>query len=130
MPGLSIAPDSCDWWAELWSDAARGRGLSDSERYPTGSWLKAALVRFPLYPPVEDLSCFRSRLRYCQRLRTAVHQIDLVAKGIRMKNGFLMIGGLCAAIAALVVVESRRRKPVEELAHKLEVAWADHHTVV
>lgn len=47
-----------------------------------------------------------------------------------MKSALLMIGGLCAAVAALVVLESKREKPVEELAHKLEVAWADHHTVV
>ena len=47
-----------------------------------------------------------------------------------MKSALLMFGGLCAAVAALVVLESKREKPVEELAHKLEVAWADHHTVV
>lgn len=47
-----------------------------------------------------------------------------------MRKALLMIGGLCAAVAALVVLESKRPKPVEVLAHKLEVAWADHHTVV
>lgn len=47
-----------------------------------------------------------------------------------MKSALLMIGGVCAAVAALVVLESRRQRPVEELAHKLEEAWADHRTVV
>ncbi len=46
-----------------------------------------------------------------------------------MKGAFLMIGGVCAAMAALLVLQSRRRQPVERLAHRLEVAWADHHTV-
>ena len=47
-----------------------------------------------------------------------------------MKKAFMVLGGLCAAAATLVVLESKRKRPVEELAHKLEVAWADHHTVV
>ena len=47
-----------------------------------------------------------------------------------MKSVLLAIGGLCAAVAALMVLESKRVKPVEVLAHNLEVAWADHHTVV
>ena len=47
-----------------------------------------------------------------------------------MKTAFLVIGGLCAAFAALAVLESKnKQRPVEELAHKLEAAWADHHTV-
>lgn len=47
-----------------------------------------------------------------------------------MKSALLVIGGFCAALAALVLLESNRKKPVAELAHRLEVAWADHHTVV
>ncbi len=47
-----------------------------------------------------------------------------------MKNVLLVLGGLCAALAALAVLESNRKKPVAELAHNLELAWADHHTVV
>ena len=47
-----------------------------------------------------------------------------------MKTALLVIGGLCAAFAAFAVLESKNKRPVEELAHKLEVAWADHHTVV
>lgn len=47
-----------------------------------------------------------------------------------MKSVLLMLGGLCAAVAALVLLESKRDKPVEALAHKLEAAWADHHTIV
>lgn len=46
-----------------------------------------------------------------------------------MKSVLLVIGGFCAAVAALMVLESKREKPVEELAHRLEAAWADHHTV-
>ena len=48
-----------------------------------------------------------------------------------MKSILLVIGGLCGAVAALMVLESRKKKPVvEDLAHRLETAWADHHTVV
>ena len=47
-----------------------------------------------------------------------------------MKNGLLILGGFCAALAALLLLESKRQKRVTELAHSLEVAWADHHTVV
>ncbi len=48
-----------------------------------------------------------------------------------MKSLLLIIGGVCGAVAAFMVIESRRKQPVvEDLAHKLEAAWADHHTVV
>ncbi len=47
-----------------------------------------------------------------------------------MKNFFLLLGGLCAATAGFIVWGPKRREPVDELAHKLEAAWADHHTVV
>jgi hypothetical protein len=40
-----------------------------------------------------------------------------------------MLGGVCAA-AACVLVLGVRRPRVDEMAHQLESAWADHHTVV
>jgi hypothetical protein len=40
-----------------------------------------------------------------------------------------MICGVCAAATCLLIWAPRRRKPLEELAHSLEVAWADHHTI-
>jgi hypothetical protein len=46
-----------------------------------------------------------------------------------MKKMFWLVGGLCAAAAGFLVLGVRRRpEPVEELAHRLEEAWSDHHT--
>ncbi len=47
-----------------------------------------------------------------------------------MKNVLWMVGGICAAAAGFLVWCSQRTQPVELLAHRLEEAWADHHTVV
>lgn len=47
-----------------------------------------------------------------------------------MKSFFLLMGGVCAAAAGFLMWGAKRREPVEELAHRLEAAWADHHTVV
>jgi len=47
-----------------------------------------------------------------------------------MKNVLWMVGGFCAAAAGLLVWSPGRTQPVELLAHRLEVAWADHPTVV
>ena len=48
-----------------------------------------------------------------------------------MKNLIWTLGGLCAATAGFLVWGRKRQaKPVEDLAHRLEVAWADHHTRV
>jgi hypothetical protein len=47
-----------------------------------------------------------------------------------MKNVLWMVGGFCAAATGFLVLGSKRRPPVELLAHRLEAAWADHHTVV
>lgn len=47
-----------------------------------------------------------------------------------MKKMFLIVGGVCAAAAGFLVLGAKRVQPVEELAHRLEAAWADHHTVV
>ena len=48
-----------------------------------------------------------------------------------MKSVIWMIGGLCAAAAGFLVLGRREQaQPVAELAHRLEEAWADHHTQV
>jgi hypothetical protein len=47
-----------------------------------------------------------------------------------MKNVLWMVGGLCAAATGFLVWNRKRTTAVELLAHRLEVAWADHHTVV
>lgn len=51
-----------------------------------------------------------------------------------MKNLLYLIAGISAA-AAYYLATTRASvaaapQPVEELAHKLQDAWADHHTVV
>jgi hypothetical protein len=47
-----------------------------------------------------------------------------------MKNVLWMVGGFSAAAVGFLVWGSKRTPPVELLAHRLERAWADHHTVV
>ncbi len=47
-----------------------------------------------------------------------------------MKRLIWTVGGICAAAAGLLVWGASRTPNVEELAHKLEDAWADHHTTV
>ena len=47
-----------------------------------------------------------------------------------MKRVLWMIGGICAAAAGIIVYQRNRTPKVEELAHRLEDAWADHHTAV
>jgi hypothetical protein len=47
-----------------------------------------------------------------------------------MKNLLWMVSGFCAAAVGIILWGPRRAQPVEELAHRLEEAWADHHTVV
>jgi hypothetical protein len=47
-----------------------------------------------------------------------------------MKNLVWLVGGMCAAAAGFLVWSSQRVQPVQELAHRLEDAWSDHHTVV
>ncbi|SNT08688.1 hypothetical protein SAMN05421770_104101 [Granulicella rosea] len=49
-----------------------------------------------------------------------------------MKNLVWMFSAV-SAVAAYVIARQQARnvaaQPVAELAHKLEVAWADHHTI-
>jgi hypothetical protein len=47
-----------------------------------------------------------------------------------MKSMIWMVGGACAAVAGFLVWGPKRVQPVQELAHRLEEAWQDHHTVV
>lgn len=47
-----------------------------------------------------------------------------------MKSFLWLVGGVCAAAAGFLVWGAKQREPVEQLAHKLEAAWADHHSTV
>jgi hypothetical protein len=58
---------------------------------------------------------------------------DSQNKGVIDKNmaKFLWtICGFCAATLGFLTWSRKRTPPVELLAHRLEEAWADHHTVV
>ena len=46
-----------------------------------------------------------------------------------MKTFFWVAGAACAAMAGLMIWNRQRSEPVEDLAHRLEAAWADHRTV-
>lgn len=53
-----------------------------------------------------------------------------------MKNFVWIVAGVCAAAAGFLVWGASRTQgsttsaPVDDLAHRLQDAWADHHTVV
>lgn len=47
-----------------------------------------------------------------------------------MKKVVFVVGGICAALAAVVMFTAQESKPVEVLAQQLENAWADYRTVV
>jgi len=47
-----------------------------------------------------------------------------------MKRVIWTVGGVCAAAAGIILWGSTRTPAVEQLAHKLEDAWADNHTRV
>jgi len=47
-----------------------------------------------------------------------------------MKNVLWIVGGFCAAATGFLVLSRSRTQPVELLAHRLQEAWADHHTVI
>ena len=46
-----------------------------------------------------------------------------------MKTVFWVAGAVCGAVAGLMIWNRRGNEPVEDLAHRLEAAWADHNTV-
>lgn len=47
-----------------------------------------------------------------------------------MKKMVWLVGGMAASVVGFLVWNSRRIQPVEQLAHRLEEAWSDHHTTV
>ncbi len=52
-----------------------------------------------------------------------------------MKSFLFLLGGFTLGVAYLIATQRRTAAlqvpaPVEDLAHKLQDAWADHHTVV
>ena len=47
-----------------------------------------------------------------------------------MKNVLWTIGGFCAAATGFLVLFRNRTQPIELLTHRLQEAWADHHTVL
>lgn len=47
-----------------------------------------------------------------------------------MKSFLWAVGGLCAAAIGIIILAPRRTQPIDLLAHSLEQAWADNHTVV
>lgn len=52
-----------------------------------------------------------------------------------MKSFLVMLGAVALGLAYMIATQKRATgleqaaKPVEDLAHKLQDAWADHHTV-
>jgi HAMP domain-containing protein len=52
-----------------------------------------------------------------------------------MKKIIWLVGAMCAAAAGCLLLTSPRRiepatDPTDDLAHRLEDAWRDHHTTV
>ncbi len=47
-----------------------------------------------------------------------------------MKNILWLTAGFCAAAAGVILWGPRRTQPLPELAHRLQEAWSDNHTVV
>lgn len=46
-----------------------------------------------------------------------------------LKTFLWIVGGVCGAAVGIMIWNRGRGEPVEELAHRLESAWSDHHTV-
>lgn len=46
-----------------------------------------------------------------------------------MKKFLWAAGAICGAMAGVMIWSRSRSEPVEQLAHRLESAWADHNTV-
>ncbi len=47
-----------------------------------------------------------------------------------MKNFLWVSTALCAAAVGIILWGDKRTAPMQELAHRLEEAWADNRTVV
>jgi hypothetical protein len=69
---------------------------------------------------------------------TCIQTVKKDQRGIySMKKVIFTLGGLCAAAAGFFVWNALRTEsltnakpvPVDQLAHRLEEAWADHHTL-
>jgi hypothetical protein len=46
-----------------------------------------------------------------------------------MKNFVFLLAGIAAAAACILVTRKRSSRTIDDLAHDLQGAWADHHTV-
>jgi len=47
-----------------------------------------------------------------------------------MKKIILLLAGIAAAAGCVLITRSRSPRSIDDLAHDLQGAWADHHTVV
>lgn len=82
-----------------------------------------------LRPPIQKgFSCIQlqiNRFKISRTLRPVVtKELSL------MKNILWLTAGFCAAAAGIILWGPRRTQPLPELAHRLQEAWADNHTVV
>jgi hypothetical protein len=46
-----------------------------------------------------------------------------------MKNFLFLLVGIVAAAGCVLVTRSRTSRSIDDLAHDLQGAWVDHHTV-
>jgi hypothetical protein len=46
-----------------------------------------------------------------------------------MKRIVFVLAGIAAAAACVLITRSRSPRSIDDLAHNLQDAWADHHTV-
>ena len=46
-----------------------------------------------------------------------------------MKKSVFLIAGIAAAAGCVLITRSRSPRSIDDLAAKLQDAWADHHTV-
>jgi hypothetical protein len=54
-----------------------------------------------------------------------------VPEPLAMKKVILLLAGIAAAAGCFLISRSPRKpRSVDDLAHDLQAAWADHHTVV
>jgi hypothetical protein len=74
-----------------------------------------------------ELRRIQSPLR---RIEVAMESESRKKGDAAMKNVLWIVCGFCAAATGFLVWGGNRTPPVKLLAHRLEMAWADHHTVV
>ena len=46
-----------------------------------------------------------------------------------MKKFIFLVAGIAGAAACILITRSRSPRSIDDLAHDLQGAWADHHTV-